>query len=179
MDGQVTTPALLEVMALPARWRAFAESLSKQHYPTFAQICTRDAVLDCAEQLEAALQAPADPAIGKVAETVAAVIAAHFDQPPAEDKGPWSVGTDPDGKTFIQSDDFTHDVRLYVNGDFASEAQRIGYAKLIAQRLNPTVASLVVHSGDVLGVLDSSDAGSWDEVRQRFEQVTGHFGGEE
>ncbi len=47
--------------------------------------------------------------------------------------GTW--GADINGK-FIESDDFTHDVRLKIDGDFESDEQRIAYAKEIARRLN-------------------------------------------
>lgn len=51
--------------------------------------------------------------------------------------GNWSVGSTDKGKTvFIESNDFTHDVRLYVNGDFTGPDERLAYAEEIAQRLN-------------------------------------------
>lgn len=34
------------------------------------------------------------------------------------DNGRWNTGITNDGRVFLQSDDFNHDVRLYVNGDF-------------------------------------------------------------
>lgn len=36
----------------------------------------------------------------------------------------------------MESDDFTHDVRLYVNGDFRDEAQNLAYAEWLATQLN-------------------------------------------
>lgn len=47
----------------------------------------------------------------------------------------WQVGSEHE-EVFIESEDFTHDVRLYVNGDFADIQQRIEYAKTLAEKLN-------------------------------------------
>lgn len=54
------------------------------------------------------------------------------------DKGPWRAGQDDNSidRVFIESDDFTHDVRLYVDGDFGSVEDKIEYAEDIARRLN-------------------------------------------
>lgn len=54
---------------------------------------------------------------------------------PIQERGPWTARQD-GVKTFIESDDFTHDVRLYVDGDFASQEQKLAYATEIARRLN-------------------------------------------
>lgn len=51
------------------------------------------------------------------------------------DKGPWKAAVS-GGKVFVESDDFTHDVRLYVNGDFRDEAQNLAYAERLADQLN-------------------------------------------
>lgn len=54
-----------------------------------------------------------------------------------KEAGPWWVGVTEDGsRVFIESYDFTHDVRLYVNGDFYDDGQRRAYADEIAKRLN-------------------------------------------
>jgi len=37
---------------------------------------------------------------------------------------------------FVESDDFAHDVRLYIDGDFADAEQKYNYAKRLAERLN-------------------------------------------
>lgn len=60
------------------------------------------------------------------------------------DKGPWRAAHDKNEtrRAFIESDDFTHDVRLYVNGDFATDEQRMDYARQIAQRLNAVPADV-------------------------------------
>ena len=53
------------------------------------------------------------------------------------DKGPWIAGKTQDGKrVFVESDTFTHDVRLYIDGDFEDISQKLDYATEIAQRLN-------------------------------------------
>ncbi|MNR71746.1 hypothetical protein D3C71_24240 [compost metagenome] len=54
---------------------------------------------------------------------------------PVREAGPWSAGIS-DGKAFVQSDDFSHDVRLMVNGEFASPELRLAYAEELARRLN-------------------------------------------
>jgi hypothetical protein len=38
--------------------------------------------------------------------------------------------------SYVASDDFSHDVRLYVSGDFADGEQRMRYTEEIARRLN-------------------------------------------
>ena len=56
-----------------------------------------------------------------------------------EERGPWNArqqGDDHIKGVFVESDDFTHDVRLYVNGDFTNTEQRFAYAEEIAKRLN-------------------------------------------
>ena len=69
------------------------------------------------------------------------------------DKGPWAAGKDGPGKVFVESDDVTHDVRLYVNGDFANDRDRMRYARLIADRLNAPLpgASIGMHGPAVVG----------------------------
>lgn len=55
------------------------------------------------------------------------------------DRGPWRACKESEDSVkgvFIESDDFTHDVRLYVNGDFANSAQRLAYAETLANFLN-------------------------------------------
>lgn len=53
------------------------------------------------------------------------------------EKGPWYAGVaETNGKVFVYSDDFTHDVCLYVTGDFADALQHLAYAEEIAKRLN-------------------------------------------
>lgn len=55
------------------------------------------------------------------------------------ERGPWKARQQSDDHLkgiFVESDDFTHDVRLYINGDFASTEQKLAYADEIAKRLN-------------------------------------------
>lgn len=58
--------------------------------------------------------------------------------PIIQENGPWAAGEtgETPSRTFVESDDFTHDVRLYLNGDFEDNEQRRAYAEEIAQRLN-------------------------------------------
>ena len=61
------------------------------------------------------------------------------------DQDQWRVVTSPPdegGKTFLESDDFTHDVRLYVNGDFETIAERELYAMALAEILNNAVPNV-------------------------------------
>ena len=51
------------------------------------------------------------------------------------DKGPWSVVHWGD-KVGLQSDDFMHDVVLYVTGDFYDIEQQLEYARLLAESMN-------------------------------------------
>ena len=60
---------------------------------------------------------------------------------PVADKGPWSVGTTPNS-TYIESDDFTHDVRLEITGDFGNVNDLRLYAEGIAARLNSSANTL-------------------------------------
>lgn len=56
-----------------------------------------------------------------------------------DDKGPWSVeahSSDDKQKIIIQSDDFNHDVWLYLSGDFATIEDKIAYAQGLADILN-------------------------------------------
>lgn len=53
-----------------------------------------------------------------------------------KDYGPWYSGKTSDGRVFVQSEDFTHDVRLYIDGDFAGIEDKLLYAEDIKKRLN-------------------------------------------
>ena len=50
----------------------------------------------------------------------------------------WTVGVTGEGKVFLETDNFAHDVRLYVNGDFADQEQEIKYAANLARKINGT-----------------------------------------
>jgi hypothetical protein len=58
------------------------------------------------------------------------------------ERGPWVVQTWQPAKeggtprVVLQSDDFTHDVALVINGDFRDTAQKVRYAQLLADRMN-------------------------------------------
>lgn len=94
------------------------------------------------------------------------------------DVGPWSAGTTSDGRAYLESSDFTHDVRLYIDGDFSWPVDKLNYAQGIARQLNAApvsaepaalpdeVLELLNHIEDVLP--DSSweliDVGLWNAV---------------
>ena len=59
--------------------------------------------------------------------------------PPTRERGPWRAGRQephPVTGIYLESDDFTHDARLYVYGDFRDDDERFAYAGEIARRLN-------------------------------------------
>jgi hypothetical protein len=54
-----------------------------------------------------------------------------------EENGPWKVYEESEGgKAGIMSDDFTHDVILWPDGDFRDNEQRKEYCEEIVKRLN-------------------------------------------
>lgn len=59
----------------------------------------------------------------------------------AMDKGPWIVSQNDNGSYALQSDDFTYDTRLYINGDFGEDEVRKKYAQFLADKLNAPVPS--------------------------------------
>jgi len=59
------------------------------------------------------------------------------------DAGPWTAGRETPSsrgskelRTYLQSEDFTHDVRLYVTGNFAGPDDELAYARGLAARMN-------------------------------------------
>ncbi|MGZ8317529.1 MAG: hypothetical protein ACXWVD_00370 [Telluria sp.] len=57
------------------------------------------------------------------------------------DAGPWRYHAAPQApefvhRYFLESADFSHDVRLYINGDFADDEQRRLYGETLAAQLN-------------------------------------------
>ncbi len=52
------------------------------------------------------------------------------------DRGPWRVYKPISGEVGITSDDFAHDVILYINGDFIDYEERVEYAEWLARKLN-------------------------------------------
>jgi hypothetical protein len=63
---------------------------------------------------------------------------ALFLEPEPEDTGTWTTGVSGNDRIFLESSDFAHDVRLYVDGDFVDRGQKLSYALGIANRLNAT-----------------------------------------
>lgn len=57
-------------------------------------------------------------------------------QPGQKLKDIWWVGQERDGRVFIEGPFNPHDVRLYVNGDFANDAECVLYTIGIADALN-------------------------------------------
>ncbi len=54
-----------------------------------------------------------------------------------DDAGPWTAGLDAAGKrAFLQSEDFSHDARLYVSGNFGGVDDELEYARALALRMN-------------------------------------------
>jgi hypothetical protein len=55
------------------------------------------------------------------------------------DKGPWKADSsyrNERWRYFVESNDFTHDVRLYIDGDFADATEFEDYAAWLADKLN-------------------------------------------
>ena len=74
-----------------------------------------------------------------------------------KDVGPWRVGQNEDEReVFLQSDDFTHDARLYINGDFEDVADQLAYAREMAARLNGSLRPVVVPPDQVKKVANIS-----------------------
>lgn len=48
----------------------------------------------------------------------------------------WTTGTTSDGRVYIQDDDFKYDARLYVDGDFRNDLDKLKYAVTITEILN-------------------------------------------
>ena len=56
-------------------------------------------------------------------------------RPAPKADGQWTQGVTPDGRAYIQDEDFTYDARLYVDGDFPSEQARAHYVDRILAAL--------------------------------------------
>ena len=52
--------------------------------------------------------------------------------------GLWTVAVAKDGRVYLEDNDFAHDVRLYVTGDFATSEHHWEYAGILARKLNGT-----------------------------------------
>jgi hypothetical protein len=72
------------------------------------------------------------------------------------DNGRWTAETDQE-KVWVESSDFTHDVRMYIDGDFEDLPQRFAYANEIAKRLytaprelsDDEIADVAMHCSDM------------------------------
>lgn len=71
----------------------------------------------------------------------------------AYDKGTWRYQTAPGlefaSRYFIESSDSTHDVRLYINGNFADDAAREQYGAALADRFNAVVGQAEAQPSDL------------------------------
>lgn len=54
---------------------------------------------------------------------------------PKRERGPWIAKKD-EADVWVESSDFTHDVLLFVRGDFATASDKLTYAFRIADALN-------------------------------------------
>jgi hypothetical protein len=53
-----------------------------------------------------------------------------------EENGPWILQMGRQGDFFLQSEDFTHDAIIRIDGDFRNAEQKLSYAKMLLYRLN-------------------------------------------
>ena len=94
-------------------------------------------------------------------EEAADLIATRMSQT-IQDTGPWRASkesADAVKGVFVESNNFDHDVRLYVNGDFADVDQRFAYARGIANSLN--AASAQQQPVGEVRVSGRADSGRW------------------
>jgi len=99
-----------------------------------------------------------------------------------KEDGIWTIGVYPDTdrpenlNVYINSDDFTHDVMLCVNGDFESLEQKKAYAEEIAKRLN--YYNLEIVESLALNALrsDLTFTVKWPETEDRID-IIGSNGG--
>ena len=105
-------------------------------------ICSDHDPADCEEYDEFVSRADVDLEELAEYESHGMVMEVYAGRPPAQpetvkENGPWHAGICSDRSAhFVESDDFEHDVRLYIDGDFGSDADRALYAQEIARRLN-------------------------------------------
>lgn len=74
------------------------------------------------------------------------------------DNGPWTAQISDGRGVFVESGDFTHDVRLYVNGDFRDEAQNLAYARWLADVLNGNQAALAARDAELAEARAEADS---------------------
>ena len=74
------------------------------------------------------------------------------------DKGPWKAWHSGKRGWAVISEDFTHDVVLYVNGDFASESDKQAYCEWLVDQLNMarrlSILKELVEQSEELGLYD-------------------------
>ena len=69
------------------------------------------------------------------------------------DKGPWIVVPDDSYAADITSDDFTHDVAIFISGDFEDTEQRAKYIEAFAATLN--TADALVQKDEMIQAMES------------------------
>lgn len=73
---------------------------------------------------------------------------------PVDVREGWTAGIANDGRAYLQSSDFKHDARLYLDGDFGSADERFAYLDGIAARLvtcpEPDYKALAVKLAEAL-----------------------------
>lgn len=87
------------------------------------------------------------------------------------DNGTWTACTD-QKQIWVESTDFLHDVRLYVNGDFEDSIENFDYANEIAKRLNQTTAPRELSDKDIIKIMSKVKCNQWTTPREyAFEVV--------
>ena len=95
---------------------------------------------------------------------------------PGRDIGPWHSGVTDDGRSFIASDDFTHDVRLYLDGDFATPVQKRLYLQYLTGLLNAAMPERLeepkVAAIEVTEVIPAPVTGEQVQARRREKGIS-------
>lgn len=85
-----------------------------------------------------------------------------------KETGTWKALLSDDEKVIIQSNDFTHDVMLTVDGDFKDLDQTLEYAKEIERRLNLCIGVKDGNFNNLRSEIRSGTLVMWEAV-QRIE----------
>lgn len=91
----------------------------------------------------------------------------------------FTTGVTSDGRVYIQDEDFTHDARLYINGDFLYVEQEIAYAETICEMLNKRAKIENILAGvratvdDSVGYEESTHEKQQQFARKRLESMYG------
>lgn len=93
---------------------------------------------------------------------------ATFNHNRVPDKGPWQVGQD-SHQVWLDSEDFTHDVRLTLSGDFEGPEAARQYAHYLAEVLT---AGCVVQQGLQVA---SGEASLLEALQEAAEGPSGHL----